>query len=154
MPRAPFQVLVLPFRRSPEGDWQYGLLRRSDDGNWQGVAGGGEDDERPFEAALREVEEEAGWPAAKVTLFDLDTRDSVQAACFAARPLWPADLYVVPQHFFAMNAGTLEFELSDEHTEFAWFCYEAAYQALRFDSNKTALWELRERLQVDDLRPR
>ena len=154
MPRAPLQVLVLPFRRSPQGEWQYGLLRRSDDGHWQGVAGGGEDDEQPFEAALRELEEEAGWSGADVILVDLDTRDTVQADCFAARTDWPSDLYVVPQHFYAVRVDGLEFTLSDEHTEFCWFDYDGAYQTLRYDSNKTALWELHERLQADDLRPR
>lgn len=53
MARAPFQVLILPFRQAADGDWQYGVLRRSDE-YWQGIAGGGEDGEAPLEAAMRE----------------------------------------------------------------------------------------------------
>ena len=45
MARAPFQVLVLLFRRTEDGGVEYGVLCRSDDGNWQGVAGGGEERE-------------------------------------------------------------------------------------------------------------
>ncbi len=84
MARAPFQVLILPFRQAADGDWQYGVLRRSDE-YWQGIAGGGEDGEAPLEAAMREMEEEAGWRAAEVVLYELDTRDTVQADCFEAR---------------------------------------------------------------------
>jgi len=84
MARAPFQVLILPFRQAADGDWQYGVLRRSDE-YWQGIAGGGEDGEAPLEAAMREMEEEAGWRAAEVVLYELDTRDTVPADCFGAR---------------------------------------------------------------------
>ncbi len=57
--RAPFQVLVIPFRRTgtvPE----FAVLKRSDASYWQFVAGGGENDETPAQAATRETEEEIG----------------------------------------------------------------------------------------------
>jgi hypothetical protein len=41
MSRAPFQVLVIPFRRSADGELEFCLLKRSDMGIWQFVAGGG-----------------------------------------------------------------------------------------------------------------
>ncbi|GAB3933920.1 hypothetical protein GCM10029976_042140 [Kribbella albertanoniae] len=85
--------------------WAFGLLRRSDDEAWQGIAGRGEYGEKPFEAAMRETEEEAGWRASQVTLFDLDTFDCVRADCLGARTQWPAELYVVPQYYFAIDAG-------------------------------------------------
>ena len=36
--------------------------------------------------------------------------------------------------------------LSGEHTEYQWVTYEEAVKLLRWDSNRTALWELNERL--------
>jgi len=40
---------------------EYLLMRRENFGVWQWVAGGGEDDETPLEAARRELEEETGY---------------------------------------------------------------------------------------------
>jgi dihydroneopterin triphosphate diphosphatase len=37
--RAPFQILVFPFRRR-EGRLELAIFRRADDGSWQGIAGG------------------------------------------------------------------------------------------------------------------
>ena len=58
MARAPFQVLVLPFRRTGGGGVEFAVLRRRDLGLWQGVAGGGEDGEAPGQAAVREASED------------------------------------------------------------------------------------------------
>jgi 8-oxo-dGTP pyrophosphatase MutT (NUDIX family) len=57
--RAPYQVLVLIFRRTGQ-NIEYALLRRADGGGWQGVAEGSEDAEAPLAAARRELWEEAG----------------------------------------------------------------------------------------------
>jgi dATP pyrophosphohydrolase len=62
MARAPFQVLVYPYLKAGAGRFEYALLKRSDAGYWQAIAGGGEDDETPLEAARREAYEEAGIP--------------------------------------------------------------------------------------------
>ena len=43
MPRAPFQVLVLPYRKSAEA-FEFAVFHRSDDACRQGIAGGGEYD--------------------------------------------------------------------------------------------------------------
>ena len=53
--RAPFQILAIPFRRDVKP--LYCVFRRSDHDQWQFIAGGGEDDETPYAAALREVGE-------------------------------------------------------------------------------------------------
>lgn len=59
MSRAPFQILVF-LRRVINDEIEYLLLRRADSGVWQGIAGGGEDDEGPEDAATRETLEETG----------------------------------------------------------------------------------------------
>ena len=73
------------------------------------------------------------------------------ASCFEAAKEWPPDTYLVPQYFFACDAGGLELVVSAEHTELAWLSYDDAYGRLRYDSNRTALWELAQRLRSDDL---
>ena len=62
MTRAPFQVLVFPYRFPPGGGVEYAVFKRADLGFWQGISGGGEDAETPFEAAKREALEEGGIP--------------------------------------------------------------------------------------------
>ncbi|MBL4684803.1 MAG: NUDIX domain-containing protein, partial [Nannocystaceae bacterium] len=59
MARAPFQVLVLPYRRAKDG-LEVAVFRRADYDVWQFVSGGGEAGESPETAARREVAEEAG----------------------------------------------------------------------------------------------
>jgi dATP pyrophosphohydrolase len=147
--RAPFQVVVLPFRVSP-GARRYAVFRRSDDGAWQWIAGGGEDSETPLQAARREAVEEAGVPA-DTPFYPLRTVDSVPVADFAARTVWPPDTYVIPQHYFACDGATLTPALSAEHTEWRWVDHDAAMALLRYDGNRTALYELAERLARDDL---
>ena len=78
--RAPFQVLVIPFRRSPAGQ-EFAVLRRSDSGNWQFPAGGGEVGETPVQAAHRETQEEIGISG---NLIELDSLSTVPKKGFAA----------------------------------------------------------------------
>jgi len=40
--------------------------------------------------------------------------------------------------------------ISPEHTSYRWLSYDEAARLLRWDSNKTALWELNERLRRGD----
>lgn len=150
MARAPLQVLVLPFRQLTGDDLAFAVFRRSDDSAWQGLAGGGEGSESPIEAARREAREEAGIPPT-TPLYLLEMMDFVPVTCFSARAEWPTDTYLVPQHFFAVDVGGQELRLSHEHTELRWATYAEAYSLLTYDSNKTALWELSERLARGDL---
>jgi dATP pyrophosphohydrolase len=80
--RAPFQVLVLPFRRPAPGEIEFAVLRRADDANWQSVAGGGAVGESVVEAARREAFEEAGVPAS-ASLYAL-RRDDLPEPCGAS----------------------------------------------------------------------
>ena len=60
MARSPFQVIVIPYRIDANGQFQHLAFKRSDLDVWQWIAGGGEDDEKPQQTALREAFEEAG----------------------------------------------------------------------------------------------
>lgn len=153
MARAPYQVLVMPFRRGDDGAVELACLRRTDDDAWQGIAGGGEGDETPPEAARREVREEAGV-SSDAPLYALQSRSSIPVSAFASRRDWPADLWVVPEHAFALDCTGQTLRLSDEHNELVWGSYEMIHARLRWDSNRTALWELHERLLRGALGPK
>lgn len=142
--RAPFQILVIPFRRRATGA-EYAILRRSDAGWWQFVAGGGEDDETPIQAARRETREELGVSDTREWIA-LDSMNTVPKDSFAASDSWDPNLYVVPEHCFGVDTGDQNLRVSEEHTEFRWVQYDEACRMLRWDSNRNALWELNERL--------
>ena len=149
MARATFQVVVFPFRQRGESV-EYAVFRRADAGYWQGIAGGGEDDESPLEAAKRETEEEAGIPSTS-TFYRLDAVSSVPVYHFAPRTEWPKDLYVTTNYSFGVDCGSTEIVLSHEHTEVAWLPFLEAHNILKWDNNRTALWELDQRILKGDL---
>lgn len=66
---------------------------------------------------------------------------------------WPKNLYIVPKHYFAIDvsAGPDEIKISAEHQEFKWATYPEACETLRYDDDKSALWELDARLRNADL---
>jgi dihydroneopterin triphosphate diphosphatase len=149
--RQPFEVNVYPFRLTADGP-SYAIFRRADDGCWQSVAGGVEEGEDLVTAARRETAEESGLAGGN-PLYKLDMVSGVERTCFAASRYWPADLYIVAKHHFAMDAtrDPAPVVLSDEHREFRWATYAEAAATLRYDDDKTALWELDARLRAGDL---
>jgi dATP pyrophosphohydrolase len=146
--RAAFQVLVIPYRHTVHGV-VYALFRRADDSYWQPIAGGGEDDETPVEAAHREASEEAGL-AVDAELLSLDSLTTMPVVNVTGEFSWGPDVLVIPEHAFGIGCDREELVLSDEHTECGWFGFEEAMQQLRWDSNRNALWELNHRLQAAD----
>ena len=143
--RVLFQVLVIPFHRT-ESTLKFTVLKRSDANYWQFVAGGGEDGETPIKAAQRETEEETGISG---DITQLDSLSTVPKNCFAAADSWGEDVYVIPEHCFAVHASNVDICLSPEHTEYQWLSYEEAYSLVKWDSNRNALWELNQRLMKE-----
>lgn len=152
MPRAPMQVVVIPFRLRADGEPEFALFQRSDDHKWQPVAGGAEDEETPEQAARREAWEEAGTPRESRVL-RLQTQDTVPVHHFSDTSHWPTGLYVVPQYSFGLDATGLDLVIGPEHTRMRWVTYSEAASLLAYQSNATALWELRERIRASDLPP-
>jgi dihydroneopterin triphosphate diphosphatase len=146
MARAPFQVLVFPYRATAEGEYEFAIFCRSDDASWQGIAGGGEDDEIPLQAARREAWEEAGIPTS-FPFVALQSSASVPVTCFPSSYLWGAQTYVIPEYAFGVEVATGTPLLSEEHTEFRWLPFSQAEHILRYDSNRIALWELNQRIR-------
>ena len=95
--RAPFQILAIPYK-IVDGEPLFCVLHRADHDQWQFIAGGGEDDETPIRAAMREIFEEGG-----VTVTDilpLNSICSIPVEIFPKRREygWREDLYVVPEY--------------------------------------------------------
>ncbi|HMS34439.1 MAG TPA: NUDIX pyrophosphatase [Ignavibacteria bacterium] len=141
--RATFQVLVIPYKIKKSIPY-YAVFRRSDEGYWQFVAGGGEGDETIFEAAKRELMEEAGIVSGEI--IQLDTVSSVPKSYFRSHA-GRKDIYVIPEYCFAVKLKCEEIKLSAEHTEYIWEKYSTARDMLKYDGNRTALWELDEKIR-------
>ncbi len=152
MARAAYQVLVIPYCIE-DGNVQFCLFRRSDMGIWQFIAGGGEEEDLSIiESAKREAFEEAGI-SGTCSFFKLDTCCSIPADCFQdAEAIWGNECFVIPEYAFAVRVESTFLQLSHEHTEYNWLTYAEAHTRLRFDSNKTALWELNRRIALGMLK--
>lgn len=141
--RAPFQVLVIPYRRVER--IEFAAFRRAVEHYWQFVAGGGDEGENAEQTALREVREEAGISSTR-PLLRLQSVASIPVHHFSARKYWPRGLLVVPEYCFAVDATGFDLATSDEHAESAWLSFEECHSRLYWPSNQVALCELNERL--------
>jgi dATP pyrophosphohydrolase len=147
MTRAPFQVLVIPYRLLPDDAIAYAVFRcRRGEVFWQAIAGGGEDGETPLEAARREAWEEAGITPDHAFM-PLDSMATIPIIHFPDHQD-REDLFVVPEHSFGVAVSDNRLRLSHEHSTYLWLPYEGAHDILRWDSNRNALWELDRRLKA------
>lgn len=145
MARAPYEVHIFLYRANKTGEREYAVFRRSDDGKWQGICGGGEDGETILESASREAYEEAGLPR-EIKLYRLDSTSHIPATEFKASEYWGKNVVVVPMyHFGGEYAGKIT--LSDEHTKYKWCSFSEASELIYWHDQKNALWELNERLE-------
>ncbi|RZA01485.1 MAG: NUDIX pyrophosphatase [Moraxellaceae bacterium] len=141
--RAPFQVLVFPYRKT--GDvFEVLIGQRSDNGLWQGISGGGERGETNIVAAKRELEEEAGlrgeyWQ-------QLDSVCMVPKIHFFGNENWKDHPFVIPEYSYSVLVSSEPIP-SKEHVKFRWCFQKTAVELLEYDSNKTAVWELFQRLK-------
>jgi len=114
------------------------------------LAGGAEDDETPLEAAHREAYEEARIPLEKPFCM-LATVASVPRCYFKRTGHWPKSQYIVPGYYFAVDAAGVDIQLSYEHTQWGWFGCEEAMSKPKWDDDRSAIWELDQRLLANDL---
>ena len=145
--RAPFQILAIPYRVTPE--LQFCVFHRADIDQYQFVAGGGENNEKPVDAAIREICEETSINTDSVIQLTSMAYVPTNVIAQRHRKLWPEDTFVIPEYTFAFECKK-DVVLSDEHSGIEWLSYDDAMQRLTWDSNKTALYELNCRLQSMD----
>ena len=126
-----------------KGQWL--LSRHEIRDTWETQGGHVESGETPMEAAKRELYEESG--VSPNSLIKLTSMCYVRADCFSdkARANWAHDTYVIPEYSFAFECNE-DISISREHTEILWLTYAEAMTRLTWDSNKTALYEIHQRL--------
>lgn len=145
--RAPFQILAIPYRIVNESPL-YCVFRRADFDQWQFIAGGGENYETPLNAAKREAFEEGGAKSDKWIELKSLSYIPVEVISENHRQYWDKDTYVIPEYSFGFEFNG-EIKVSHEHIECIWVTYEKAIQKLKWDSNRTALYELNCRLAAE-----
>ena len=144
--RAAFQILAIPYRMI-DGAPFYCVFHRADFDQWQFIAGGGEDNETPLQSAKREALEEGGVQSGK--WMELKSLSYIPATVISEkhRRHWDKDTYVIHEYTFGFECKE-DIKLSHEHTECVWLTYDEATKKLKWDSNRTALYELHCRLEV------
>ena len=143
--RTPFQILAVPYRFIKNGLY-FCVFRRADSDIWQFIAGGGEDNEKPIQAALREIRDETGVTA--VNLTELKSVAFVPAEVVAKnlRAHWDKNIFVIPEYSFAFECNA-DPTISREHCEYQWLPYDMARKLLKWGSNKVAMYEIMCRLR-------
>lgn len=137
MSRAPFQILVF-LRRHKGEEFEYLLLKRADMGVWQGVAGGGEGDETPIVAAIRETREETGVEISDIV--DLRSVAELSVIDVAGCYRWGEDIRIIPE--FAFLADVLPMRKSKSVASIlntSGAIRNQAMQLLEWDSNRQAI---------------
>lgn len=147
--RKPIQVLIFLYRKNNNNKYEYCIFQRSKTQIWQAISGGVEDDETLIETVKREVLEETSIEVNDI--FELSSVSSIPVVNVTGEFSWGNDVYVVTEHSFGVFTDNSDIKLSSEHKQYEWFTFDEAYNKLTFDSNKTALWELNQRLINDDL---
>lgn len=148
--RAPFQILAIPYRK--EDIYRFCVFHRADIDQYQFVSGGGEDGEKPLDAAVREIWEETGVAAASVVPLTSMAYIPANVISEKHRRHWSEDTFVIPEYAFAFECDS-DIRISDEHAGFKWLGYDKAMSLLTWDSNRTALYELNCRLRAEQRFP-
>lgn len=112
----------------------------------QFVAGGGENGETSIEAAKRETAEEIGIEPTNIKQLNCIAYVPAEVIAESKRRHWDKNTVVIPEYTFAFECDC-EPTLSREHTEYKWLPYDEARKLLKWDSNKVAMYEIKETCQ-------
>ena len=138
--RIPKQVLIIPYRNIDD-KIEYCIFKRKDMNVWQWIAGGAEDfDKNILESAKREFWEET--KIKDVLIQQLELTCKIPVVNIVKDFIWGEDVFYSEEYAFSVNITNKKIQLSNEHTEYKWVDYNEAKSLLRYDSNKSALWEL------------
>ena len=142
--RAEYQVIIIPYVLENH-ILKVAIFCRKKLLYWQFVSGGGEDCETLVETAKRELKEEIGLHVNIGKLKKLDAICTIPKHFFKAHK-YKEDIYVIPEYSFCVEMNNKNITLSDEHVKYMWVNVKKAFELLLYDSNKTALWELNEKI--------
>lgn len=137
--REPYQILSIPYR-IVDDTTLFCIFRRTDGDYWQFIAGGGENNEKPIQAALREIKEETGVTAEKLTALKSVAFVPAEVVAENLRAHWDKNIFVISEYSFAFECNA-DPTISREHSEYKWLPYDTARKLLKWDSNKVAMYE-------------
>ena len=144
--RLPKQVLIIPYRIKDE-NVQFCIFKRKDLEFWQWISGGVEDfDENIYAAAKREIFEETGVDS-NIELTQLECITKIPVVNIVKEFRWGNDIFYADEYSFSVKFDNIDIALSDEHSLYSWMSFEEAKKLLKYDSNKSALWELNEKIK-------
>lgn len=144
--RLPKQVLIIPYRIKDE-NVQFCIFKRKDLEFWQWISGGVEDfDENIYAAAKREIFEETGVDS-NLELTQLECITKIPVVNIVKEFRWGNDIFYADEYSFSVKFDNIDIALSDEHSLYSWMSFEEAKKLLKYDSNKSALWELNEKIK-------
>lgn len=144
--RLPKQVLIIPYRIKDE-NVQFCIFKRKDLEFWQWISGGVEDfDENIYAAAKREIFEETGVDS-NLELIQLECITKIPVVNIVKEFRWGNDIFYADEYSFSVKFDNIDIALSDEHSLYSWMSFEEAKKLLKYDSNKSALWELNEKIK-------
>lgn len=142
--RQAYQTLIIPYVFK-KGKPMFFIFKRKDFKIWQFVSGGGEDNETPEDTASRELCEEVGVCVPKKRFVRLSSITTIPAE-FVGGVRWGKNVIMIPEIAFAIEVES-KLQLGEEHSQHKLVTYYEAVSMLKYDSNKSALWELNYRLK-------
>lgn len=146
--REPYQILSIPYRIVNDTTL-FCIFRRTNGDYWQFIIGGGEDNEKPIQAALREIKEETSVTAEKLTELKSVAFVPAEIVKENMRTHWDKNIFVIPEYSFAFECNA-DPTISHEHSEYQWLPYNDARKLLKWDSNKVAMYEIMCRLRNNE----
>lgn len=142
-----FNVLVIPFLK--RDNVRFCIFKRADTKIWQFITGNGDLGDDFEESAMLELVKKARILPNEEELISLDTIGSAKIDHFPK--YLKTNKYIIPIHCFAYPTDSINITLSKEHTEYRWVEYDEAMRLLNLDLEKTALWELSQRVKRNDI---
>ncbi|HLE11088.1 MAG TPA: hypothetical protein VI754_07540 [Bacteriovoracaceae bacterium] len=145
----PFKILLFPYRfRQKDGapfDLEFAVVKKKVENHWQALAGQAQANEFPMDSAIRSAKEALGIPSHFI-FFQLDSKAMIPVE-YIIEDQWGDDIVVIPETCYAVNIPyDFNFLLADYFESVQWLPYKEAIEVVKWDSNKTALWELKYRI--------
>lgn len=116
------------------------LQRRDDPAFWQSVTGSLEQNETPYQAALREVREETGIDIAAENLNLIDCCESIKFEIFPQfRYKYAPNVTHCTEHWFLLPLPRECEPVLSEHSAYRWMSVEQATQLTKSWNNRVAI---------------
>ncbi|WP_392553487.1 dihydroneopterin triphosphate diphosphatase [Orbus wheelerorum] len=141
----PESVLVVIFCSSTQ---RCLMLQRQDDANfWQSVTGSLELGETPYQAALREVNEETSIDIKKDNYLLIDTKQIVEFEIFPQfKHRYAPNVTTNREHWFYLSLPHEIMPILTEHLDYQWLSYDKAAEI-------TVSWNNRQAIEsINDIR--